>query len=215
MQAGLRWLRPSRTPRVWCPAWWFPNPLWNCPRTPGVTVRRGATTVATVGKNLVDFTTYANLYQSCAALAASINTGPYAAAYAAGFAGAAFPVAPNRCASLKAQGLLTTNTTAEQAEESLQKLAAYGWEPESAALHPSHIAFRSGTSCGRDFCQQLVACQRQGQPVWLQLRSHCSHGCRHDAACSLVGRHVCRRQRRATVDRCQPGQQQRQVWCGT
>jgi hydroxybutyrate-dimer hydrolase len=131
------------------------EPAVELPANPGVTVRRGATTVATVGKNLVDFTTYANLYQSCAALAASINTGPYAAAYAAGFAGAAFPIAPNRCASLKAQGLLTTNTTAQQAEESLQKLAAYGWEPESAALHPSHIAFEVAPAVAVTFANGL------------------------------------------------------------
>jgi hydroxybutyrate-dimer hydrolase len=49
-------------------------------------------------------------------------------------------LATNRCASLKAKGLLTTSATAEQAEESLDKLLAAGWQPESNILHASHYA---------------------------------------------------------------------------
>src|SRR5207302_1171718 len=40
--------------------------------------------------------------------------------------------------SLKAKGLLTTSTTAEQAEESLDKMLAYGWQPESIPIIPTH-----------------------------------------------------------------------------
>jgi hydroxybutyrate-dimer hydrolase len=47
----------------------------------------------------------------------------------------------NRCASLKAKGLLTTGTLAEQAEEALDKLIAAGWQPESNFLHSSHYRF--------------------------------------------------------------------------
>ena len=114
------------------------EPAIEMPANPGVTVRRGSADVAVTGKTLVDFTTYANLYQACASLAPSVSTSPYAAAFAAGFASAALPIAPNRCASLKAAGLLTASTTATQAEEALQKLRAYGWEPESNDLHASH-----------------------------------------------------------------------------
>ena len=49
--------------------------------------------------------------------------------------------ATNRCASLRAKGLLVGNTLAEQADEALQKLRDYGWEPEAAILHASHAAF--------------------------------------------------------------------------
>jgi hydroxybutyrate-dimer hydrolase len=62
----------------------------------------------------------------------------------AGSPGAAFVVAPfalNRCASLKAKGLLTATTPAGQADEALAKLLGYGWEPDSNLLHASHAAF--------------------------------------------------------------------------
>jgi hydroxybutyrate-dimer hydrolase len=43
-----------------------------------------------------------------------------------------------RCTSLAEKGLLSTTTLAAQKEEALDKLLAYGWEPESNLLHPSH-----------------------------------------------------------------------------
>jgi len=131
------------------------EPAVELPANPGVTVRRGATTVAVTGKTLVDYTTYANLYQACASLAPSISTSPYASGFAAGFAGAAFPVAPNRCAALKTKGLLTASTTADQAEEALQKLRDYGWEAESSVLHPSLAAFEVAPAVGVTFANSL------------------------------------------------------------
>ncbi|MBX3588014.1 MAG: D-(-)-3-hydroxybutyrate oligomer hydrolase [Ramlibacter sp.] len=131
------------------------EPAVELPANPGVSVRRGSATVAVIGKTLIDFTTQANLFQSCASLAPSLAATPYAAAYAAGFAGAAFPVAPNRCASLKAQGLLTATTTATQAEEALQKLLAYGWEPESSDLHASLSAFEVAPAVAVTFANAL------------------------------------------------------------
>jgi hydroxybutyrate-dimer hydrolase len=80
-----------------------------------------------------------------------VASGPYAAAFAAGFGGAAFPVAPNRCASLKAQGLLTADTTAAQAEEALGRLLAYGWEADASLLHPSHAAFEIAPAVATTF----------------------------------------------------------------
>jgi hydroxybutyrate-dimer hydrolase len=127
------------------------EPAVELPANHGVTVQRGNTTVAVVGKPLVDFTTYANLYQACASLAPSVAGGPFAGAFAAGFAGAAFPVAPNRCAALKAQGLLSADTTAAQAEEALGKLLAYGWEADASELHPSHAAFEIAPAVATTF----------------------------------------------------------------
>ena len=49
--------------------------------------------------------------------------------------------ATNRCTSLAEKGLLTTATTALRAEEALDKLLAYGWEPDSNVLQPSHYVF--------------------------------------------------------------------------
>lgn len=131
------------------------EPAIEMPANPGVTVKRGSTTVAVTSKTLVDFTTHANLYQACASLAPSVSTSPYAAAFAVGFAGAAFPVAPNRCAALQAKGLLTATTTAAQAEEALQKLRDYGWEPESNELHASLAAFEVAPAVGVTFANGL------------------------------------------------------------
>jgi hydroxybutyrate-dimer hydrolase len=132
------------------------EPAVELPASPSITVRRGTATVAVNGKTLIDFTTYANLFQACAALAPSIAAGPFAAGFAGGFALPAFPVAPNRCAALKAQGLLSATTTAAQAEESLQKLQAYGWEAESAVLHPSHIGFEVAPAVAVTFANSLA-----------------------------------------------------------
>jgi hydroxybutyrate-dimer hydrolase len=96
-------------------------------------IKRGALTYTGGSKPLYDYFTFANLYQPCAALSTR----------AAGSPGAVFlivPFAQNRCASLAAKGLLASTTLAAQAEEALDKLLAYGWEPESAVLHLSHYA---------------------------------------------------------------------------
>ncbi|WP_088280799.1 D-(-)-3-hydroxybutyrate oligomer hydrolase [Ideonella sp. A 288] len=124
------------------------EPAIEMPPNPGVTVRRGITAQPTIGKTLVDFTTYANLYQSCAALSPQV----------AGTPGAAFVVtafATNRCASLKAKGLLTASTTTAQADEALQKLRDYGWEPEAAVLHASHAAFEIASAVSVTFANAL------------------------------------------------------------
>jgi len=131
------------------------EPAVEMPVSPGVTVKRGTTTVAVNSKTLVDFVTHANLYQACASLAPSVSTSPYAAAFAAGFASAALPIAPNRCASLQAKGLLKATTTATQAEEALQKLRDYGWEPESSELHASLAAFEVSPAVGVTFANSL------------------------------------------------------------
>lgn len=131
------------------------EPAVELPASPGVTVQRGSTALPVVGKTLVDFTTYANLYQPCASLAASVSGSPYAAAFAAGFASAALPIAPNRCAALKTAGLLSASTTAAQAEEALQKLRDYGWEPESNDLHASLAAFEVAPAVSVTFANSL------------------------------------------------------------
>jgi hydroxybutyrate-dimer hydrolase len=131
------------------------EPQVQLPAHATVTIRRGAQVVPTHSKPLYDYTTQAHLYQACASLAPSIASGPYASAFAAGFASAALPIAPNRCASLKAQGLLTANTAPEQAEEALQKLLAYGWEAESSLLHPSHAGFEVAAAVATTFANAL------------------------------------------------------------
>jgi hydroxybutyrate-dimer hydrolase len=102
-------------------------------------IQRGALPPYTQGsKPLVDYFTFANLYQPCAAFSTRAVGSPQP-----------FPTAPidqtalakARCQSLADKGLLESTTLAEQAEEALDKLLAYGWEPDTILLHVSHWRF--------------------------------------------------------------------------
>jgi len=84
---------------------------------------------------LLDFFTFANLYQPCAALSTR------AADAALAFPAAQVPLAQARCQSLADKGLLAATTTAAQAEEALDLLLAYGWEPDTIPLQVSHWRF--------------------------------------------------------------------------
>jgi hydroxybutyrate-dimer hydrolase len=110
------------------------EPQINLPAHLPVNVQRGDAIVPTIGKPLYDYTSFANLYQSCATQSPQVAGSPGAAFVVAAFA-------LNRCASLKAKGLLTAATPAAQADEALAKLLGYGWEPDSNLLHASHAAF--------------------------------------------------------------------------
>jgi hydroxybutyrate-dimer hydrolase len=104
----------------------FPNPF--------VSIERDGKPVAAKGRALYDYFTSANLLQACAAWAPSAAASP----------GLAFVVqarASNRCAALKAAGLINGDTFADQAADALAQLRAAGWEPESDLLHASHYAF--------------------------------------------------------------------------
>ncbi|HEX6708248.1 MAG TPA: 3-hydroxybutyrate oligomer hydrolase family protein [Albitalea sp.] len=125
------------------------EPAVELPEQPGVVIRRGATVQATTAKTLYDFTTHANLFQSCAALSPQLAGSPGALFVVAAFAA-------NRCASLRAKGLLTTDTTAAQADEALAALAAYGWEPDSAVLHASLAAFEVAPAVSVTFANALA-----------------------------------------------------------
>ena len=127
------------------------EPAVELPANPGVVVKRGTTTIAVTGKTLVDYTTLANLYQSCASLSSQLAGSPFQATYAASFGF----FAGNRCASLKARGLLTASTTAAQADEALQRLRDYGWEAESDALHASQAAFEVAPAVSVTFATGL------------------------------------------------------------
>jgi hydroxybutyrate-dimer hydrolase len=99
----------------------------------GLRIQQGVKTVETIGKSLYDYFTYGNLYQPCAALAVG--------AAAPAFAFLPAVQAQNRCAGLKAKGLLTAGDLAGQAAEALEKLQKYGWGAEADVLHASHYRF--------------------------------------------------------------------------
>jgi hydroxybutyrate-dimer hydrolase len=98
-----------------------------------IRVVRGATTLIGAGRPLYDYFTFANLMQPCAALSTRAAGTP-------GLALVAAATATNRCTALKSRGLLTSTTTAAQAEEAMDALIAYGWEPVTVKLHASHYA---------------------------------------------------------------------------
>jgi len=100
------------------------------PRTAPV-IRRGSLTYTGGSKPLYDFFTYASLYQPCAALSTRATGAPFGVVIVPARAA-------NRCEALAAKGLLVATTLVDQAEEALDKLLTYGWEPESNLLHPSH-----------------------------------------------------------------------------
>jgi len=83
----------------------------------GYTVRQGGVPVAAQGKPLFDYSTYAALYQPCAAGgAASVG----------------------RCTSLVAKGLLTGANATDQQANALAKLRAYGWTADADPLQGFH-----------------------------------------------------------------------------
>ena len=125
------------------------EPAIEMPAAPGVSVQRGGALVATTAKSLVDFTSYANLYQACASQSTQLAASPGGFYVFPSFAG-------NRCTSLKAKGLLVAATPALQADEALQKLRDYGWEAESNLLHASHIAFEVAPAVTVTFANALA-----------------------------------------------------------
>ena len=108
--------------------------------TAGLTIQQGGTTVATIGKPLIDYFTYANLYQPCAVVSTQAGESLAATFWPAAYAASARA----RCAALAARGLLTGTTLAAQADEALAKLNAYGWHGGTNFYQQSH--FRLATN---------------------------------------------------------------------
>jgi hydroxybutyrate-dimer hydrolase len=107
----------------------------------GLTIRQGATTVTNSGKHLLDYFTYANIFQPCAALSTNAGLSLNAAFWPAVFTTAA----QNRCAALAAKGLVSGATPAAQADDALAKMNAYGWQSETNFLQQSHFRFATNS----------------------------------------------------------------------
>ena len=125
------------------------EPAIEMPVAPGVSVHRGGVPVATLAKPLIDFSAYANVYQSCAALSPSLGASP-------GLAFVVASLAANRCQSLADKGLVAGASTAQRADDALAKLHAYGWEPEADLLHASHAAFEVASAVTVTFANALA-----------------------------------------------------------
>jgi hydroxybutyrate-dimer hydrolase len=100
-----------------------------------LTVRRGGLIYSAGSRPLYDYFSYANLIQPCAALSAAAVGSPFA------FSGFNATAGANRCAALAAAGLISGATLAEQTADAMNKLYAYGWEPDTALLQASHYLF--------------------------------------------------------------------------
>ncbi len=99
----------------------------------GLAIVRGTAAAYTTGSRpLYDYFSYANLLQPCAALADGAAGAPLA------LSGVSATSAEARCNALLRDGWVTGATTQARANDALARLLAYGWEPESALLHPSH-----------------------------------------------------------------------------
>jgi len=104
------------------------EPNLNLPANARITVKRGTQLVSSSGRLLYDYTTVANLLQSCASQALALVNAP-------AFGANQFYI--SRCQTLADNNFVSGITTADQAASALAQLHAAGWESESDALHPS------------------------------------------------------------------------------
>jgi hydroxybutyrate-dimer hydrolase len=87
-------------------------------------VVRGGIERRGTGRTLLDYFSFGNLYQPCAVLA--VPDVPLKDRV---------PFAANRCQSLRDKGLLTADPLEGQAKEALERMHAYGWDPETDIGH--------------------------------------------------------------------------------
>ncbi|MBN8488408.1 MAG: D-(-)-3-hydroxybutyrate oligomer hydrolase, partial [Burkholderiales bacterium] len=106
-----------------------------------IRIRQGDLQIDTKGRPLVDYFTYADVYQPCALLSSQAGLSLNAAFWPASFTA----IAELRCAALAAKGLVSGATVAEQADSALAKLLAYGWQSESNFLQQSHFRFATNS----------------------------------------------------------------------
>ena len=122
------------------------------PANLSVKVQRGSVPQPVIGRSLLDYTSFANVYGACAGLSPQLAGTPFQSSYAAFFGF----FATGRCAALKAQGLLAGADTVSQADEALAKLRAYGWEPESAVQVATFAAFEIPNAVAVTFANSLA-----------------------------------------------------------
>lgn len=99
------------------------------PQAPAISVAYGDQFYGNAGKHFADYYTFMAIYAPCASLAPSLAGTPLQGLEPAGSA-AGVPARANRCFSLKDKGLLNATDLTGQAEESLQRIHAYGYLPD-------------------------------------------------------------------------------------
>ncbi len=119
------------------------EPVTEMPTASGYGIQLGGAAVGGYGKTLADYTTYGNIYQPCAALAApAAMTETSVFNYIALTGQTARATA--RCNSLAAKGLVTGADTAARSLDALNRLRAYGWTPDNDQMHNAHYALGNG-----------------------------------------------------------------------
>jgi len=119
------------------------EPVTEMPTSAGYGIQFGGAPVVGYGKKLGDFTTYGNLYQPCAALAAGAALTETSFYNYIGFT-AQTGRATARCTGLAAKGLVSGADTAAQAQDALDKLRAYGWTADNDSMHNAHYGLGNG-----------------------------------------------------------------------
>ncbi|WP_367065757.1 3-hydroxybutyrate oligomer hydrolase family protein [Oryzisolibacter sp. LB2S] len=119
------------------------EPVTEMPASAGYGIQVGGAAVAGYGKTLADYTTYGNIYQPCAALAADAALTEVSIYNYIGLAGMTAR-ATARCDGLAAKGLVSGATTAERAADALARLRAYGWTTDNDSMHNAHYGLGNG-----------------------------------------------------------------------
>ena len=119
------------------------EPVTEIGTSSGYGIQFAGTAVAGYGKTLADFTTYGNLYQPCAALAAGAAMAEASVFnYLVLTAQTAKAVA--RCNGLAAKGLVTGADTATRSLDALNKLRNFGWTTDNDQMHNAHYGLGNG-----------------------------------------------------------------------
>ena len=112
--------------------------------TSGYSISVGGVPVAGFGKTMADYTTFGNLYQPCAALAAPASMGAEVSIHNyISFAGMTAR-ATARCDGLAAKGLVSGANTAARSLDALNKLRAFGWTADNDTMHSAHYGLGNG-----------------------------------------------------------------------
>ena len=119
------------------------EPVTQLPTTAGYGINFGGAAVSGYGRRLADYTTFGNIYQPCAALAAGAamtETSVFNYLALTGQTGRAAA----RCAGLAAKGLVTGANLAAQSLDALNKLKTAGWTAFNDSMHNAHYALGNG-----------------------------------------------------------------------
>ncbi|MES2943825.1 MAG: 3-hydroxybutyrate oligomer hydrolase family protein, partial [Pseudomonadota bacterium] len=112
--------------------------------TVGYGIQLGGTPVAGFGKAMVDYTTYGNIYQPCAALSLPASMGAEVSFHNYIPLVSMTARATARCDGLAAKGLVTGADTAARSLDALNKLRAYGWTSDNDTMHSAHWGLGNG-----------------------------------------------------------------------